>query len=44
MMDNVQIFGTDQEKHDKNLAEALMRIERVGENREGGSNTKQREV
>ena len=30
MMDNVQIFGTDQEKHDKNLAEALMRIERAG--------------
>ena len=30
MMDDVLIFGTDQEEHDKNLAEALMRIERVG--------------
>ena len=30
MMDDVLIFGTDQEEHDKNLAEALMRIERAG--------------
>ena len=30
MMDNVLIFRTDQEEHDKNLAEVLMRIEGVG--------------
>ena len=30
MMDDVLIFGTDQEENDKNLAEALMKIERAG--------------
>ena len=29
-MDDVLIFGTNQEKHDKNLAETLMRIKRAG--------------
>ena len=29
-MDDVLILGTDQEEHDKNLAEALIRIEKAG--------------